>query len=464
MLHVAFFLLAIFLPWLLGFLIIRPFLKRRHGYLYFAVGAGYVLGWFLATLVLRVYDYFQRPFDIYEIVTIECVLVIPLLFLKGRALRVDEIQIVERVSKLTWFLTSIIILLLLYRWGLTLMDLLSKPVFPWDGWMSWSAKAKVFYYTKEIFPLAWDGTRFWEVSNNDIEVALVGGARHPYFISLVQTYTALAWGDWSESIVNLPWLGMSITVFFCVCGGLRYLGVKLFPAILTGYMIVSFPILDTHLSLGSYADLWVGFGILIISFMLVVLLALKEIRVLFPLLLFLAIIYLTKNTSLIFLLGLGVVIYWHYFGKIATILLLILLALSLYMLSTWVISVDLYRTLVSLLSSDLPRNLISYNPVANQVFREWVAVDNWHFIFVASLVGFVPFFKCIESKNKKFELLIIAGYAFLLLMLILTFFTHKISAVNFTAYFNRVSLYFIFVYGLIPVSAYYIVSKEKYKI
>ncbi len=459
MMAIAFFLFALLMPWVLGFVIIKPFLKQRYGYAAFALGAGYVLGWFVTTLILRIYDYFQRPFDIYEIVAIECIVAFPLLFLKARQCSIEELRLEKTPSNLSYLLVIMIVVLLLYRLGLTAVDLLSKPVFPWDGWHSWSAKAKAFYYAQEIFPLAWDGNRFWEF--NHLDFALVGGARHPYFIALIQTYTAMAFGSWSDGVVNLPWLGAGVALLLFIFGGIRYFGGALLPSILTGYAVVSLPIFDTHVSLGSYADLWVGFCIIIVSFLLVALLVFNELRLFFLLFIFILITYLTKNTALVFLLGLLFVVFWHWFGKVAFLLLLMLLAVGLYFLSDWVMSVELYRSLLNLLSSDLPRNLFSYNPVSVQVIEEWILLDNWHYVFLAGLISPLFFFSDKKKNNSTgFILLLIASFSFLLVMLILTFFTHKISEITFFAYFNRVSLYFIPVFALIPASVYHLLGKK----
>ncbi len=452
---IASFLFALLMPWLLGFAIVKPFLKQRYGYKAFALGVGYVLGWFVTTLILRIYDYFQRPFDLYEIVAIECIIAIPLLFLKARQCSIEELRLEKAPSNLSHLLVIMIVVLLLYRWGLTAVDLLSKPVFPWDGWHSLSAKAKAFYYAQEILPLAWDENRF------HLDFALVSWTRHPYFIVLIQTYTAMAFGSWSDGVVNLPWLGAGVAMLLCIFGGIRYFGGALLPSILAGYAVVSLPIFDTHVSLGSYADLWVGFCILIVSFLLVAFLVFNELRLFFLLFIFILITYLTKNTALVFLLGLLFVVFWHWFGKIVFLLLLMLLAVGLYFLSDWVMSVELYRSLLNLLSSDLPRNLISYTLVSVQVSDEWILFDNWHYVFFAGLISPLFFFSDKKKNNStSFILLLIASFSFLLVMLILTFFTYKISEITFFAYFNRVSLYFIPVFALIPTSVYYLLNEK----
>ncbi len=448
---IAFFLFALLIPWVMGFAIIKPFLKQRYGYQAFAIGAGYVLGWFVTTLILRVYDYFQRPFELYEIVAIECIIAIPLLFLKARQCSIEELRLEKAPSNLSYFLAITIVVLLLYRFGLTAVDLLSKPVFPWDGWSSWSAKAKIFFYYKSIPSLS-DVLTFWQFTDETMVSA--NGARHPYFISLIQTYTALCWGDWDDNIVNLPWWGLGLATVFVVYGSLRYLGIKMLPAILASYAAVSMPIWDIHISLGSYADIWVGASLFCSLCFLMFVLSYKERRLLFVFFIFCMITYLTKNTALIFVLSLLLVVIWHWLGWVWSIILLIL-GLGLYLVGHAWLDDELITYLRNLLSSGFNKKMLTYNPVEKLVWHEWFLMDNWHYLFLGGVVSVIlfPLQKC-RSDLYRLKLLVVSGVCLILLMLLLTLLTTKMSSLNFVAYFNRVSLYFVLVYALIPVSIY----------
>ncbi len=457
MIQTAFFLFALLIPWLLGFAVIKPFLRQRQGYLPFALGVGYLLGWFLTILILRAYDYFQRPFDIIEIVIIECIITLSLLFIKAKYCIIEEQRLEKAPSNFTYFLVIFLTLLLLYRWGLTAVDLFSKPVSPWDGWASWSAKAKIFYYFKEIPELSRGDIPFWYSSHPEIKAA--AGASHPYFISLVQTYSAMAWGDWDDNMVNWPWLGASVAVVLVVFGGLRYLGVKLLPSFLTVYAVVSLPVWDTHISLSSYADIWVGFALLVASFLLVIVLSYREWRLLACLFTILLIVYLTKHTALVFTLPLGIVVLWRFLGGFTTITVLVFLALGIY----WLygnLTIDIATEMTKILGSGTGA-LFSYNPVLTEVWREWMIADNWHYIFIASTGCLVLLASKAINRQRQFKLLIVAGIAAFLMMLVITFLTTKISAELFIGYFNRVTLYFIPIFVLIPASVYSLLDKDE---
>lgn len=451
----VFFGLALLMPWLLGFVCIKPYLQKRRGHLLFAIGAGYVLGWFLVTLILRVFDYWQRPFAIAEVVVIELLMVFCLLFVKPN--RGVEQQQQETQTKFAYALMATVILLLCYRWTLTAVDLLSKPVFPWDGWFAWSAKAKAFYYAQKIPPVATWVTKFWETDRADM--VLVGGINHPNFIPLVQTYTAMAWGSWNDSIVNLPWLGAAMAMFACVMGGLRYLGVGLLPAMLTAYMVVSLPMLDAHVSLGSYADLWVSLGLLAAVFLLVMLLIYSDWHLLLPLCVFLGIVYLTKNSSLPFIVALLYVPLWHFFGvKLARIGLVFAVLVVLSVGFGWLSEVG---------SLQLYPQMIAYNPLAaDKIWQQWLVLDNWHCAFIAAVVSWLllvvkqgsVYGVQAKNSNNGLVLLVVAGLSLLLMMLLLALFMTAMSGELFDTVFNRVTLYFVPVFCLIPVSVYKLIK------
>lgn len=456
--NTAFFILAMLIPWLLGYSIVKTFLYRRNGCQAFAIGSGYILGWFIASLILRLYDYTDRPFDITEIVLIECFLVLPLLLLQIKKYPIAMVRSEERVSKVTYFLSVLIVLLLVYRYGLTAVDLFSKPVFPWDGWLSWSAKAKVFYYAQKIPLLYGYEMSFWRI--DDPNVFVVFGARHPYFVSLVQAYVAIAWGGWDDNIVNVPWLGVSVATFFTLFGGLRYLGSQLLPAMLACYAVVSLPMFDAHISLGSYADIWVGLAFLTSLFFLIIMLSHNDWRLAIMLFVFVLITYNAKHTALVFMVVLVVVLSWRLMSRVVMFMFATFLLIAVYLSRDWM-NTELYKLLKPLLSSGVKQKVIEYNGVGDQVWLEWILLDNFHYVFIASLVSLVLLIMCGRQKHfRGFTLLLVASVTALCTMLVITFLSKKMTGIGFRGYFNRISLYFLFVFALIPVSVYELIKKD----
>lgn len=456
------FCLILLMPWILGFALLKPFLQQRQGYVLFSLGAGYVLGWFVITLIFRFYGYLQRPFDIYELAVIVSVAACSLLFIKTEKGNYLEPEIVNSTFN-NRLLAALVILPLLYRWGLSGVDLLSKPVFPWDGWYSWSAKAKAFYYAQDTIPLYGEVTPFW--NTDSVNVAFVGGQEHPYFVSLIQSVTATAWGSWDDNIVNLPWLGLSVACALIIVGGLRYLGADLLPAVLTSYAVVSLPIFDTHISLGSYADVWVGVALLISAFLLVMLLLYKKWRLLLPLCIFLLIVYMAKNSALVFIAALLYTAVWFYLGARRSVALLVFFALLaiLYLIGKEWLAIELPESLQNLLPGSFRGEIIAHNPVYGDVWREWLIYDNWHYTIIACLASLAFIFLPRQKNNRLsgFSLLIVVGVLSLLLMLAITLLTKNIPPKYFVTIFNRASLYFIPVLLMTPVGIFYLLRDNK---
>lgn len=486
MMKILFFLLAMLLPWILGFALIKPLLKQRRGYLFFAMGAGYVLGWFIAVLFLRLYDYLERPFSIGEIIALECIIVVPLLFMRAGKLRVDEVQMEKAPPRVVWFLLGSMLLLLCYRWGLTAIDLFSKPVFPWDGWYSWSAKAKAFYYAKELPLLLGEPVAFWETTES--KVAFVGGQGHAYFISLVQTYTAMAWGEWFDGIVGLPWLGLGIATVFLVVGGLRYLGSSLLVAILTAYAVISLPMFDIHISLGSYADVWVGVTLFCVICLLVMLLTYGEWLLMFPLSIFIILVYFTKHSALIFVIPIILIFLWQVLGSFRTMLLLFCLVVAGGVFILFTGTDKLLSFLQPFIHGGLTKDMLAFNPVFHLVLGVWGGADNWHYALSSACLSLLLLFFLMVSfgngsrsalmeallplvcfdrlfietdakykvnKVRPFVLLIISVLSLLLVLLAIIFLTQKIQATYFMTVINRASLYVFPTLCLIPVSVFY---------
>lgn len=107
-------ILALVVPWILGFAIVRACLNRRYGYRAFALGFGYVLGFFITQLLFRLYTYIGRDFVFYEIIGAELALALLLLFFcKARLCSIDELRI-ER--KLPNTLRLLVLLIFVFYW------------------------------------------------------------------------------------------------------------------------------------------------------------------------------------------------------------------------------------------------------------------------------------------------------------------------------------------------------------
>jgi hypothetical protein len=89
---------------------------------------------------------------------------------------------------------------------------------------------------------------------------------YPTSLAWMQVWFASAAGGWIEPMVNLPWFALWLGLLLGHYGQWRALGLDRARAIAAVYALGSLPLLDVHVALAGYADLWVatllGFAVL----------------------------------------------------------------------------------------------------------------------------------------------------------------------------------------------------------
>ena len=77
-------------------------------------------------------------------------------------------------------------------------------------------------------------------------------------IALLQVWMNLATGRWDESLMNLPWLLCLIALGTAFYSQLRNSGVSPAIGMAFSYLLLSMPLINTHVALAGYADLFLG--------------------------------------------------------------------------------------------------------------------------------------------------------------------------------------------------------------
>ena len=129
-----------------------------------------------------------------------------------------------------------------------------RPLYPWDAWVQWATKARVWYELGRIAPfvradvwLAGADGAFFDASPN-----------YPGTVPLLQVWTCVALGRWDDSAMNWPWLAILAALVAAVYGALRGEGVAPLLALLGAYLLASLPLVEVHVALAGYADLPMG--------------------------------------------------------------------------------------------------------------------------------------------------------------------------------------------------------------
>jgi len=135
------------------------------------------------------------------------------------------------------------------------LEVLWRPLFPWDATMHWATKARVWFEFRNVVPFV----------ENDVWVSMGGENvftdRHPDYphtIPLLQVWMNLAIGRWDESLMNLPWLLCLVAMGCAFYGQLRVAGASALLAMGFTYMLLSMPLINIHVALAGYADLFLG--------------------------------------------------------------------------------------------------------------------------------------------------------------------------------------------------------------
>jgi hypothetical protein len=150
---------------------------------------------------------------------------------------------------LFWFFTAWAILHLV----LVAVEIIYRPIFAWDAWLSWMYRAKAWFYAGTILPM--DAPAEW-LRGNVTSLYNVGGNHYPTFPSLMALWSATALGRWSDTLVNQPVLLCGIALALAMYGQCREAGMPRWLSALGIYLLLSVPLVGTHLSLAGGADVW----------------------------------------------------------------------------------------------------------------------------------------------------------------------------------------------------------------
>lgn len=130
-----------------------------------------------------------------------------------------------------------------------------RPLFGWDAWLAWSAKAKAWLLGAEALPFV-DGARWLDVADGSVRTSLAHD--YPELLSWLQVWSGSAAGGWHEPLINLIWPTLWLALLAGCYGQWRALSVPRLTAVAGTYVLASLPLANVHAALPGYADLWVA--------------------------------------------------------------------------------------------------------------------------------------------------------------------------------------------------------------
>lgn len=148
---------------------------------------------------------------------------------------------------------------LLLRWLGIVLEVIHRPLFPWDAWYAYGAQAKVWFHVERLDVFA-NFDAWWESPQ---AAWAAGGVRHPPGIGLIQLWVVQSLGRWDDALMNVPW-PLALAGMAAMFAGLaRLAGVSLLATVLGLWVVMGLPILDIQAVLAGYGDLWIAVYVLI---------------------------------------------------------------------------------------------------------------------------------------------------------------------------------------------------------
>ena len=414
------------------------------------LGYGYLLGMLVATLLLRMMDRFAIPLNFAG----PAIVLITVTAWIGRRRRhfLSSLRFNPATEQSTSFWIKTLWVLLLIWLAVRLINLalevLWLPVYPWDAWSTWMVRPQAWLEWKQLMPFS--DAESW-LADTTGRVYHIEGWQYPLTVPLIALWSALASGQWHEAAVNSAWWVCSLALALGFYGQARLWGATALTALIFTWLLLSLPLLNAHIALAGYADLWLAavFGLAAISFMQWV--RFREVQqgiLALGLGLFCPTIKLegTVWALLLLITALAVALPKRYLAGLASVIVVAIIALSA--AGGWT------TTIPGLGELQITAHLIRIPGLGQfplMYWNNWSAVvdsgfmlDNWHLLFYLLPIAFLVALWQI-SQRKRMDLLTNTGLITLLLLaFVVIFFCTSAGqwAKDFTS-LNRIMLHLV---------------------
>jgi hypothetical protein len=154
------------------------------------------------------------------------------------------------IKNLDYLHISILILVLFHLFFIFQQNNL-LPLTPWDAWSAWVAKSKI-WYAFGLDQLIVNQADWFEISGSLMNHT----AHYPDGLSLIYFFNTGFFG-WNEPALNAIYPAMFIAFLLLFYGHLKILTDKK-HAIVALAILVTLPLINVHIVMAGYADIWVA--------------------------------------------------------------------------------------------------------------------------------------------------------------------------------------------------------------
>ena len=253
------------LQWMLGIALVlalprpAPLLVQPGGAAW-AIGVGALAGSFLLTWVMRALSVAGVSFGIMSIGVPLLLLTIALGWAGWRreragarealaaALRTVAALDLRGAARIVWWL---LLGWLALRFALLLVEVLVRPLYPWDAWTQWATKARVWVQLGTMAPFVRADVWFATPGSGFIDA----GSHYPATVPLLMVWANVLLGRWDDALMNLPFWVLAVGFCVAVFGFLRREGFGATAALVGAWIVSALPLANVHVALAGYADL-----------------------------------------------------------------------------------------------------------------------------------------------------------------------------------------------------------------
>jgi hypothetical protein len=250
--------------WIAGTLVVAalrgPFDLRAPGEAAWTKGTGFLAGAFIATAWMRALSALGIPFGVASIgmpLLLTAAVAAVIARRRGmpsaaaiRSALADALAL-RMLAGGTRIAFAALLVWLALRFAFLFADVVLQPLYPWDAWIQWATKARVWFELHRMVPfvdtaqwLAGGGAFYTDASPN-----------YPATVPLWQVLSSVALGRFDDALMNVPWWMLAVAFTIAIYGALRRLDFAPLAALAGAAIVATLPILDMHVALAGYADL-----------------------------------------------------------------------------------------------------------------------------------------------------------------------------------------------------------------
>jgi hypothetical protein len=254
------------LAWALGVAIVATILSDERdnppGLWMWTIGCGFFAGAFMLTVWMRALSLAGIGFSLLSVGSPILVVTAALAWLRWHRHRATDAagmtlstaptqSTAATLSRSKRVLRYALAAWLVLRFATLLLDVLWTPLYPWDAWIQWATKARVWYSLGHMVPFG--RTDAWFAANGALWFD--ASPNYPATVPLWQVWSSLALGRWDDALMNLPWWLTGVAFAVAIYGALRMHGLDSLGATIGAWLVSSLPLANVHIALAGYADL-----------------------------------------------------------------------------------------------------------------------------------------------------------------------------------------------------------------